>query len=119
MTYIFQTLQSRLYDRDRQNWKWIVSDLDFRGPDYEPLDGFVGLTLPIPSWKTDSVDERQMFGRKIHSDVSSGYNTGSSISIPLPFTKLVLNLLIINHRFKLMATMKGINENEPCFFIYL
>ncbi|CAB3985657.1 glutamate receptor 2-like isoform X1 [Paramuricea clavata] len=63
------TLQSRLYDRDRQNWKWIVSDLDFRGPDYEPLDGFVGLTLPIPSWKTDSVDERQTFGRKIHSDV--------------------------------------------------
>ena len=64
------TLQSRLYDTDREDWKWIVSDMDFRSPDYEPLDGFVSFILPTPGWKTrDSIDERDTFGKNIYSDV--------------------------------------------------
>ena len=47
--------------------------MDFRSPDYKPLDGFVSFTLPTPGWKTrDSlaIDERETFGKNIYSDVS-------------------------------------------------
>lgn len=62
-------MQSRLYDRDRDDWKWIVSDMDFRSPDYEPLDGFVAFNLPIKNTR-DSFYDKEAFLGKIYSDVS-------------------------------------------------
>ena len=44
--------------------------MDFRSPDYDPLDGFVGLNLPIAKHKGDSVNDKEAFGVKIYSDVS-------------------------------------------------
>lgn len=65
-------MQSRLYDRDRDDWKWIVSDMDFRSPDYEPLDGFVAFNLPIKNTR-DSFYDKEAFLGKIYSDVSLFY----------------------------------------------
>jgi hypothetical protein len=57
--------------------------MDFRSPDYEPLDGFVGLTLPTPGWKIqESWEERETFGRKIYSDVRTILFNCSLTTIP-------------------------------------
>lgn len=44
--------------------------MDFRSPDYDPLDGFVGFNLPITEDTGDSINEKEAFGEKIYSDVS-------------------------------------------------
>jgi hypothetical protein len=74
--------------------------MDFRSPDYEPLDGFVGFIMHnTSSWKTgDSVDERKTFGKKIYSDVRSDcmrFHSKKHYRSPsytfLPIHKMILN----------------------------
>ncbi|XP_046858821.1 uncharacterized protein LOC124452286 [Xenia sp. Carnegie-2017] len=64
------TLQTRLYDKDSEDWKWIASDIDFRRPDYEPLEGIVAFRLSLPEWQKSFRQERQRIcAKELYTEV--------------------------------------------------
>lgn len=70
LSVYIQTLQTRLYDKDSEDWKWIASDIDFRRPDYEPLEGIVAFRLSLPEWqKSFRQDRQRICAKELYTEV--------------------------------------------------